>query len=58
VTVVAVGLLYPTLVGVTRPLHLLSSTALLTIAATVWICTWFGLELVWEWQAGRLSVDA
>jgi hypothetical protein len=57
-TTVVVALLYPTLVGVTRPLHLLSSTALLTIAVAIWIGTWFGLELAWEWRAGRLPVDA
>ncbi|MDS0243682.1 hypothetical protein NDO74_20490 [Haloferax sp. S2CR25-2] len=47
-------LFYPLLLAVTRPLHLLSITALVFVLATVWLVVWLGSELVWEWQTGRL----
>jgi uncharacterized protein YqhQ len=54
----AIGiLLYPTLVAVTRPLHLLSSTVLLFILITIWVVAWMVFELAWEWRAGRLPVS-
>lgn len=57
VTAAMVALLYPTLVAVTRPLHVLSSTALVVILTTVWVVTWLGLELVWTWRDDRLTTD-
>lgn len=53
-----VALVYPLLVAVTKPLHLLSSTALVVILAAVWFLTWLCLELVWEWQATRRTAKA
>ncbi len=52
-----VALFYPTLVAVTRPLHILSTTALVVILTTVWIGIWFALELAWEWRASRLPIE-
>lgn len=57
VTGVLIAPLYPTLVAVTQPLYLLSSTALTVILVTVWILVWLGLECLWEWRAGRLTAD-
>jgi len=59
--VLTVGLLaltYPALLYVTRPLTVLASTAVVVIATTVWLLIWLGLELLWEWQTGRLGADA
>ena len=57
-TIAVIGFLYPVLLDITQPLHLLSSTALVTVALAGWIGFWLGLEVVWEWRAGRLAVDA
>lgn len=57
ITVAIAALHYPTLVALTRPLHLLSSTALTFILAAIWFVTWWGLELAWEWRAGRLTAE-
>jgi len=46
---------YPALVAVTRPLYVLSSTAVVAISTTLWLLTWLGVECVWEWRAGRLG---
>jgi hypothetical protein len=56
VTAVAVVLLYSSLVAVTTALGLLGSTMLVLIVFAAWFVTWFVLELVWEWHAGRLTV--
>ena len=48
-------LLYPMIVTTTAPLHLLSTTAVVSIYVFFWVITWLCLELLWEWQAGRLS---
>lgn len=58
ITVAIISLFYPTLVAVTRPLQFLSSTAVVVILVMIWIVTWFGLELAWEWRAGRLTPDS
>lgn len=50
-------LLYPLLVAITQPLHVLSSTMLVVIVVAIWLATWLSLEVVWEWQAERLSFD-
>jgi hypothetical protein len=55
VTVVFVVLLYSTLVALTAALGVLATTWLVLLVFAVWFLTWLGLELVWEWQAGRLS---
>jgi hypothetical protein len=54
-TTVCVVLLYPALVSATRPLHLLSSVALVFIVVTAWVLVWLSFEVVWEWRAGRLT---
>ncbi|WP_255494065.1 hypothetical protein [Halarchaeum sp. CBA1220] len=54
-TVVAVALLYPALVALTRPLGVFSTTALVLGVAAVMGVAWLTLELVWEWCAGRLG---
>ena len=51
------ALWYPALVAATQPLYVLSSTAVVAVTTTVWLLTWFGVELVWEWRAGRLSTE-
>jgi hypothetical protein len=50
-------LFYPVLVAVTRPLYLLSSTALLFVLVFAWFAIWLALALAWEWRAGRLPVS-
>ncbi len=55
-TVGAVVLLYSSLVAVTTALGLLGSTMFVLGVFAVWFVTWFVLELVWEWRAGRLHV--
>lgn len=52
--VVAV-LFYPALVSATRPLHLLSSVAIVFVILTAWVLVWLSLEFGWEWRAGRLG---
>ena len=53
-TAVAVVFLYPVLVSLTRPLHLLSTVTLVFIVITAWVLVWLTFELVWEWRSGRL----
>jgi hypothetical protein len=52
-----VAALDPTLVAAARQVYPLSSTALVAALATVWLVSWFGFELAWEWRAGRLAGD-
>jgi hypothetical protein len=54
-TSVVALLFYPVLVAVTRPLHLLSSTAIVVVLMLVWALVWLGIEVLWEWRAGRVS---
>lgn len=56
-TVALLAVLYPTLVAVTQPLYVLSSTALVAIATTLWLLTWLGAEFVWEWRTGRARAE-
>jgi len=56
-TGVILGLSYSTLVAVTEPLYVLSSTALVAIASSVWLLTWLGVEFVWEYRSGRLVTE-
>lgn len=51
------AVLYPALVTITRPLSVLSSTAVVAIVATLWLLTSLGVEFVWEWRAGRLQTE-
>jgi len=53
--VAIIAVLYPTLVALTEPLYVLSSTALVVITTMLWLLIWFGLECAWEWRAGRLT---
>ena len=46
---------YSALVALTRPLHVLSSTALVFAVVSLWLLMWAALEVTWEWRAGRLS---
>lgn len=52
-TALAVGVLYPLLLAVTRPFYLLSSTWLVLIVVAFWLSAWMALELAWDWQASR-----
>lgn len=49
-------LFYPVLVAATRPLHLLSSTAIVFVLLFAWLSVWLGAELLVEWLVGRRSV--
>lgn len=49
--------LYPVLVGVTRPLRLLSSTAVVVALVAVWLLVWLGLEVFLEWRKRRDPVS-
>ncbi len=57
-TGVVLALWYPALVAVTRPLYVLSSTAVVAVVTTLWLLTWLGVEFVWEWRAGRLRLES
>ena len=48
---------YPVLVGATRPLRLLSSTAVVVALVSVWLLVWLGLEVVLEWRRRRGPVS-
>jgi len=48
---------YPLLVALTQPMHVLSSTTLVGLVAALWLLVSFGVELAWEWRAGRLTAD-
>jgi hypothetical protein len=50
-------LLYPLLVSVTRPLQLLSSTAIVFALVFLWFLLWLAIEIAWEWRAGRISPE-
>jgi hypothetical protein len=54
---VATGLLvaafYPTLVAMTAPLELFSSTVIVFVLVLVWVVLWSGVELVWTWGSRR-----
>ena len=53
--VTVVVLTYPLLLAVARPLHLLSTTAIVFVFVGLWLATWAAFEVAWEWNAGRLS---
>lgn len=55
--VLCLVLFYPALVAATRPLHVLSSTAIVFALAWVWLLVWVGVELAWEWRAGRFAAS-
>lgn len=57
VSVAIVAVLYPVLVPVIRPFHVLSSTALVLTLVILWLVVWLGLEAVREWQAIRQTTD-
>lgn len=46
-------LFYPLLVSLALGLEMLATTALVSVVVLVWCIAWIGLELLWEWQAGR-----
>lgn len=48
-------LVYPVLVAVTQPLQVLSSTAIVFVLVFLWLLSWLGIEIIWEWRAGRIS---
>ena len=48
---------YPALVGVTRHLRLLSSTAVVVALVSVWLLVWVGLGTLFEWRKHRGSVS-
>jgi hypothetical protein len=52
--VVVVFLAYPLLLTFTRPLQLLSTTAIVFVFVVLWFVTWAAFEVAWEWNAGRL----
>lgn len=49
--------LYPALVALSQPLHLLSSTILVVIPLTTWLVAWLGFGLVLEWRADRRMAE-
>jgi len=51
-----VGLFYAELVTLTRPLHVLSSTALVFTLVLLWLVVWFGIELALGWRKGLAPV--
>jgi hypothetical protein len=51
VTTAVLSVAYPALVALTRPLHVLSSTALVFGVLSLWLWLWMGLELGWVWRA-------
>ena len=51
--VVLAALLYPLLVSLTWSLGILATTAIVSTVVLVWGLGWIGLELLWEWRAGR-----
>lgn len=42
---------YPVLVALTRPLYVLSSTALVFAVLSLWLGLWATFELTWVWRA-------
>ena len=57
VTAVSVSLVYPLLVALTRPLSVLSSTAVTVVFVVAWLTTWTLLECAWAWRSGRATAD-
>lgn len=57
-TGLVLALCYPSLVAATRPLYVLSSTAVVAVTTTLWLLTWLGAEFVWEWRAERLRGES
>ena len=57
VTATIVFLVYPLLVAFTRPLTLLSSTAVTVVFVLTWFTAWALFECVFEWRARRASVN-
>ena len=53
VAVVLAAVLYPLLVSLTWSLGILATTAITSTVVLVWGLGWIGLELLWEWRAGR-----
>ncbi len=53
VAAVVAASLYPVLVAVTRPLGVLSSTALLVVLIAVWLAVWSSAEIAWAWRTQR-----
>ncbi|MGN8213580.1 hypothetical protein [Halococcus salifodinae] len=53
IAVVLGALLYPLLVSLTWSLGILATTAIVATVVLVWGLGWIGLELLWEWRAGR-----
>lgn len=47
-------LTYPTLLTLSRMFEKLSTTMLILFVILLWSVLWLGLELAWEWRAGRL----
>jgi len=47
-TILLLFFLYPTVVALTRPLHILSSTAIVILAVGAWVGTWFVLEVAMD----------
>ncbi|WP_225332733.1 hypothetical protein [Halomicrobium urmianum] len=44
---------YPALVSLTRPLGMLSSTALLVVLIAIWLAIWSSTEIAWAWRTQR-----
>ena len=57
VTATVAFLCYPLLVVATRPLYLLSSTALTVAFVVAWFATWALFESVWVRRTGRTATD-
>lgn len=56
-TGLVLALWYPALVTLTEPLYVLSSTALIAIAISVWLLTWLGVEFLREWRSARAVAE-
>jgi hypothetical protein len=54
-TSLLVLLFYPFLLAVTRPLQMLSSTAIVLLFVVLWTLVWLGIEIVWDWRTGRAT---
>ena len=57
VTAASVFLVYPFLVALTRPLSVLSSTAVTVTFVVMWFVTWTVFECVLTWRSGRATAD-
>ena len=56
-TVALLVAFYPLLVALVQPMHVLSSTMLVVLVVALWLLVSFGVEIAWEWRAGRLTAD-